>query len=128
MKLTYDKNIDAMLIVLAGAEVEETKDIAPGVYADYDADGRVVALEILKASQKYDFDETEMETPDPYLSLSDAGKVFGLSPTTLRHQIARGVLKGSKFGRNWMVRHDHMVAYIRERSRKAGKSRKMKQN
>ncbi len=128
MKVTYDPEADAMLIALADADVQETRPLAPGFFADYDAHGRIIALEILKAGQKYDFDETEMETPDPYLSLSDAGKVFGLSPTTLRHQIARGVLKGSKFGRNWMVRHDHMVAYIRERSRKAGKSRKMKQN
>ncbi len=119
MKLTYDKDVDAMTIVLADAEVDETKDIAPGVYVDYDMDGRVVALEILRASQKYDFDKTEIEAPDPYLSLSDAGDMFGLSPTTLRHQIARGVLKGRKFGRNWMVRHDHMATYVRERSRNA---------
>ena len=119
MKITYDRDADAMLILLADSEVEETKSVAPGFFADYDADGRVIALEILKATQKYDFDQTEIEPPDPYMSLSDAGEMFGLSPTTLRHQIARGVLKGSKFGRNWMVRHDHMAAYIRERSRKA---------
>ena len=123
MKITYDKNVDAMTILLANLDIEETRDIAPGVYVDYDADGRVVALEILKASQKYDLSDIEMQPPDPYMSLSDAGRLFGLSPTTLRHQIARGVLKGKKFGRNWMVRNDHMAAYVRERSRKAGKAR-----
>ena len=123
MKITYDKNVDAMTILLANLDIEETRDIAPGVYVDYDADGRVVALEILKASQKYDLSDIETQPPDPYMSLSDAGRLFGLSPTTLRHQIARGVLKGKKFGRNWMVRNDHMAAYVRERSRKAGKAR-----
>lgn len=123
MKITYDKNVDAMTILLANLDIEETRDIAPGVYVDYDADGRVVALEILKASQKYDLSDVEMQPPDPYMSLSDAGRLFGLSPTTLRHQIARGVLKGKKFGRNWMVRNDHMAAYVRERSRKARKAR-----
>ncbi|MCY4651592.1 MAG: DUF2283 domain-containing protein [Dehalococcoidia bacterium] len=122
MKVTYDKDADAMSIVLADADVEETKSVAPGFFADYDADGRGIALEILKASQKYDFDQSDIERPDPYLSLSDAGAMFGLSPTTLRHQIARGVLKGKKFGRNWTVRHDHMAAYIKERSRKAADS------
>ena len=123
MKVTYDRNADAMSIVLADADVEETKSVAPGFYADYDADGRVIALEIINAGQKYDFNESDIQPPDPYLSLSEAGEMFGLSPTTLRHQIARGVLKGRKFGRNWMVRHYDMAAYVRERSRKARRCR-----
>ena len=56
MKVTYDRNADAMSIVLADADVEETESVAPGFFADYDADGRIIALEILKASRKYDFD------------------------------------------------------------------------
>ena len=123
MKVTYDRNADAMSIVLADADVEETRSLAPGFFADYDADGRIIALEILKAGQKYDLGDTEVQPPDPYLSLSEAGAMFGLSPTTLRHQIAKGVLKGKKFGRNWMVRNDHMATYVRERSRKAGNAK-----
>ena len=119
MKITYDKHADAMSITLADAEVEETKSVAPGFFADYDADGRVIALEILNTTQKYDFDLTHIEPPNPYLSLSEAGEMFGLSPTTLRHQIAKGVLKGKKFGRNWTVRHDHITAYVHQRSRKS---------
>ena len=128
MNITYDKHADAMVITLAKAEVEETKDIAPGVYADYDADGRVISLEILGASRKYDFDGSKIEPPNPYMPLSDAGEMYGLSPTTLRHQIVRGVLPGRKFGRNWMVRHDHMATYFRDRSRKSSKSRIEPQN
>ena len=122
MKITYDRDADAMSIVLADAEVEETKSVAPGFFADYDADGRVIALEILRTAQKYDFDLTDIQPPSRYMSLSDAGQLYGLSPTTLRHQIGRGVLKGKKFGRNWMVHHRHMADYVRERSRKSGKS------
>ena len=112
MKVTYDRGADAMLIELAEAEVAETRDIARGVYADYDSDGRVIAFEILKASRKYDLVESEIEPPDPYMSVSEAGEMFGISPTTLRRQIAKGVLKGSKSGR---VRHDHVATYVRER-------------
>ena len=119
MNITYDERADAMVIRLADAEVQETKDIAPGVYADYDAGGRVISLEILRASRKYDFDGSEIEPPNPYMPLSAAGEMYGLSPTTLRHQIARGVLPGRKFGRNWMVRHDDMATYFRDRSRKS---------
>ena len=123
VKITYDKNVDAMMILFSDSDIEETRDIAPGVYVDYDADGRMVGLEILKASQKYDLGDTEFQPPNSYMSLSDAGRLYGLSPTTLRHQIGRRVLKGKKFGRNWMVRNDHIAAYVRERSRKAGKAR-----
>ena len=123
MKITYDKNIDAMRILFSGSDIEETRDIAPGVYVDYDTEGRMVGLEILKASQKYDLGDIEFQAPDRYMSLSDAGRLYGLSPTTLRHQIGKGVLKGKKFGRNWMVRNDHIADYVRERSRKAGKSK-----
>ena len=121
MKITYDKNVDAVMILFADADIEETKDIAPGVYVDYDANARMVGLEILKASKKYDLSDIDIQPPDPYMPLSDAGRLYGLSPTTLRRQIAKGVLKGKKFGRNWMVRNDHMADYVRERSRKAGK-------
>ena len=119
VKITYDKNVDAMMILFSDSDIEETRGIAPGVYVDYDADGRMVGLEILKVSQKYDLGDAEFQQPNPYMSLSDAGRLYGLSPTTLRHQIGRGVLRGKKFGRNWMVRNDDMAAYARERSRKA---------
>ena len=123
MKVTYDRVADAMTIALADADVRETKSIAPGFFADYDADGRVIALEILKAGQKYDLNQTEIQPPDPYMSLSEAGEMFGLSPANLRLYIAKGSLEGKKFGDNWMVRHDHMTAYIRERSEKPAKSK-----
>ena len=77
MKITYDKYADAMSIVLADAEVEETKSVAPGFFADYDADGRVIALEILRTAQKYDFDLTDIQPPNPLpLSLRSRRNVW----------------------------------------------------
>lgn len=120
MRITYDREADVLAVLLADAAVKETRTIAAGVEADYDSGGRVLAIEFLNASQKYDLGGVELEVPDPYLSLAGAGAMFGLSPTTLRHQIARGVLKGAKFGRNWVVHRDDLDAYVKERSRKAG--------
>ena len=98
MRTTYDRRSDSLAIVLANAEVEETKSIAPGVEVDYDSSGRVVAIEVLHASDKYVVTDMDLEAPDPYLSLTEAGELVGISPTTLRHQIARGVLPGTKIG------------------------------
>lgn len=122
--MTYDDQFDALAIQLASADVEETKDLAPGVFVDYDYNGRVLSLEILGASEKYDLDWRSFERPDPYYSLSEAGLFAGLSPTTLRHQIQRGVLPGKKIGRNWVVHWDHFDEYIRNHSRKVKGRRK----
>ena len=122
MRITYDREADVLSILLADAEVEETRNIAPGVEVDYDSGGRVLGMEFLSAGRKYDLGGTELEQPDPYHPLAAAAAMFGLSPTTLRHQIARGVLKGVKFGRNWMVHRDDLDSYIKERSRKARSS------
>ena len=61
MRFTYDRTADAILILLAEAKVEKTKEIAPGVYADYDSEGRLIAVEALKASEKYDLNGVEAE-------------------------------------------------------------------
>ena len=53
MRAVYDQRSDSLAIILADAEVEETRNIAPGVEVDYDSSGRVVAIEVLHASDKY---------------------------------------------------------------------------
>ena len=123
MKATYDRRSDSLAIVLANAEVEETKSIAPGVEVDYGSSGRVVAIEVLNASRKYDVEHIGLESPDPYLSLAEAGELVGISPTTLRHQIARGVLAGTKVGRNWAVHQRDLFKYANERSVKGSRAR-----
>ena len=119
MRTTYDEEADVLAILLVDAEVEETRSIAPGVEVDYDSGGRVLAIEFLNASKKYDLSRAQLEAPDPFYSLAAAGALFGLSPTTLRHQIEHGVLTGVKFGRNWVVHRDDLDAYVKEHSRKA---------
>ena len=123
MKVVYDQRSDSLAIVLANAEVEETKNIAPGVEVDYDSSGRVVAIEVLHARDKYDVKHIGLESPDPYLSLAEASEMVGISPTTLRHQIARGVLAGTKVGRNWAVHQRDLFKYATERSTKVARER-----
>ena len=90
MKITYDRDVDLLAFLLSDDYVEVTKNIAPGVEVDYDSNGRVVAIEFLNASEDYDLRGVELQSPDPWFSLAAAGAMFGLSPTTLRHQIERG--------------------------------------
>ena len=57
MKVTYDTYTDTLRIILTDTAVDESDEDKPGVILDYDADGNVVGMEILDASQR-------MEIPD----------------------------------------------------------------
>ncbi|MET7244910.1 DUF2283 domain-containing protein [Methylobacterium sp. EM32] len=50
MKLRYDDEADALYVRFADAQIAGSEEIKPGLILDFDADGRLVALEILDAS------------------------------------------------------------------------------
>ncbi|MEO0180961.1 MAG: DUF2283 domain-containing protein [candidate division WOR-3 bacterium] len=52
MKISIDKEADALYISLTDARVSESEEVAPGVIVDYDEKGEVVAIEILKVSER----------------------------------------------------------------------------
>jgi uncharacterized protein YuzE len=51
MKITYDKETDAMVITLRDAPLRESDEVQPGVIADF---GGIVRFEILSASTVVD--------------------------------------------------------------------------
>lgn len=52
MKVTYNAEVDILRITLNDVPVDESDEDKPGVILDYDADGNVVGIEILDASQR----------------------------------------------------------------------------
>lgn len=52
MKLTIDPSADALYLTLGNAEVLDTKQVAPGVMLDFDAEGHVVGIEMLSISKR----------------------------------------------------------------------------
>ncbi len=52
MKLELDPIADAAYFEIFPAGVASTKEIEPGILADYDVDGRLIGLEILSVSQQ----------------------------------------------------------------------------
>jgi uncharacterized protein YuzE len=51
MKVKYDKEVDVLYIKLNDTQITESDEEKKGVIIDYDADGKIVSIEILNASK-----------------------------------------------------------------------------
>ena len=52
MKVTYDKSADAVYIYIKQDAVVESKEKAPGVFFDFNANQDLIGIEILTASER----------------------------------------------------------------------------
>ena len=62
MKITYDKQADALYIKFHELPVHETEEDKSGAILDYAEDGSIVGIEILNASKKIkEHDKVELQ-------------------------------------------------------------------
>jgi uncharacterized protein YuzE len=54
MKITYDAATDTLTVMLRAAPARISEEEKSGVILDYDAKGRLIALEVLDASARVD--------------------------------------------------------------------------
>jgi uncharacterized protein YuzE len=52
MKTLYDPGVDALYVRFVDAPVIESEEVSDGVVLDYDAEGRIIAIELLDASKQ----------------------------------------------------------------------------
>ncbi|OGO33201.1 MAG: hypothetical protein A2Z29_08810 [Chloroflexi bacterium RBG_16_56_11] len=52
MKIEYDKEADALYIILRDVPAADSRDLEGGVTIDLDGNGNIVGLEVLDASEK----------------------------------------------------------------------------
>ncbi len=52
MRIEYDKEVDALYILLRDAQPVDTTDVEEGVTIDLDHDGHIVGIEILDATDR----------------------------------------------------------------------------
>jgi uncharacterized protein YuzE len=51
MRTSYDAEAGALYVRFAEASIGESQEVADGVMIDFDAEGRIVAIELLDASK-----------------------------------------------------------------------------
>jgi uncharacterized protein YuzE len=54
MKLKIDRESDALYFRLDDSEIVESEEVQPGVILDFDAQGQMVGIEILRISERVD--------------------------------------------------------------------------
>jgi len=127
MQATYDEKADAMSITLLEADRLRTVQVSRGVLAHFDRDDRLIEIEIIGASGFYPPAVLErLSSPAELLTLADAAKEFGLSPTTLRNQVLKGKIAAVKSGRDWMVTRAVMMSYLDNRAPSGRQARRKK--
>ena len=52
MRVRVDHKADAVYLNLTDREIAKSEEVADGIVVDYDAQGRIVGLEILDASRR----------------------------------------------------------------------------
>jgi uncharacterized protein YuzE len=52
MKVKYDREVDILYIRLTDSVIDESNEDYPGTIIDYDAEGMVVGIEIMRASKR----------------------------------------------------------------------------
>jgi uncharacterized protein YuzE len=52
MKLTVDKEADALYMRLSDTRICDSEEVKPGVILDYDENNNLVGIEILRVSEK----------------------------------------------------------------------------
>jgi len=54
VKIEYDQQADAIYIRLKAGTVAESEEVRPGVVLDFDAEGKVLGIEMLDVSERTD--------------------------------------------------------------------------
>jgi uncharacterized protein YuzE len=52
MRVRVDHAADAVYLDLTDRRIEQSEEVAEGIVVDYDADGRIVGIELLDASKR----------------------------------------------------------------------------
>lgn len=116
IRMEYDRGADALSVRFRAGTSSRTVRVSETVAVDLDAQGRIVALEVMDAAQQIPAESLEeLGTQRDLMSLAEAEKESGLRSSTLRVLLNKGRLQGEKRGRDWYVDATDLVNYLESR-------------
>jgi excisionase family DNA binding protein len=118
MRMTYSPKADSLAIELTlGGRAATSKQIAPDTVADFDAEGRLMVIEVQQASAHYPRAALQaLASPVVLITVSQASKSSGLAAATIQKQIKNGRIPAEKKGRDWMIPEHELFSYLANRS------------
>lgn len=94
MKISYDKEADALAIILKEGRISKDVEVAENVYAGFDRGGDLIEIQLLEISKR----------ESPWFTLEAAARYLSISERTLLRWIKSGKIKPSKVGREYRIK------------------------
>jgi uncharacterized protein YuzE len=118
IRVTYDPQGDVLAVGLGPLrKALGATEVSPDHYLHLDPKGRLVSIEILRASKHYRRSLLQgFPSPVRLLTLNETAAAAGLATTTLRSQIHAGRLPAVKRGRDWLVAEHDLWNYLDNRA------------
>jgi excisionase family DNA binding protein len=93
MKISYDKDADALTIKFKNKSIVKDKQIATEVFAGFSKDGDLVEIQILDIS----------DSDKAWLTVDLVAKILGKSERTILRWIEKGTLPAKKVGKEFHI-------------------------
>jgi excisionase family DNA binding protein len=117
MKITYDPEVDALYISFSNGSRDKQQPITDEMTLDLSADGSVLGVEILDATQNYGHDILDLnfsllgEISKPKYSdytTEEAAEILRINKETVLRKIRAGELKASRIGKSYRISHSEL--------------------
>lgn len=99
MKITYDKEADALALVLKEGRISKDVEIAENVFAGFDRSNQLLEIQLLEVSKNQ----------VPWFTLEAAAQYLNVSERTLLRWIKSKKLKPTKVGREYRIRPEELA-------------------
>lgn len=96
IKVDFDKDADALTLVLNSGKVTSDKQISENLFAGYNKEGGLVELQILELK----------DNSDVWITVEAAAKILDRSERTILRWIHSGKIRSKKVGREYRIRID----------------------
>lgn len=102
MKISYDKDADALTIILKKEKIVRDEAISENLFAGYTQEGELAEIQVLDISES---DET-------WLTVDLVAKILGKSDRTILRWIEKGTLPAKKVGKEYKIRPESIDRLI----------------